>query len=62
VAESEEQPTENAPDWPAVFDAWVDARVAAAIAEHQSVVSELAAAFVEFSTTVQKRLDAIEAI
>jgi len=34
VAEFEGRSTENAPNWPAVFDAWVDARVAIAIAEH----------------------------
>jgi hypothetical protein len=35
VAEFEERPMDNTPDWPAVFDAWVDACVAAAISDHR---------------------------
>jgi hypothetical protein len=57
---SSPQQDERSSDWSAVFDAWVDARVAIAIAGHQSVIKDLAASSVEFSATVQTRLDAVE--
>jgi len=55
-----ERDAERAPDRSAAWNAWVDARVAIAIAGHQSVINDLAAASVEFSATVQAKLEAME--
>jgi hypothetical protein len=44
----------------AAWNAWVDARVAIAIAEHQSIIAGLARFTVEFANTTQKKFDAME--